>query len=472
MKKRIERDSLGRVEVPADRYWGAQTQRALDNFRIGSERVPLTLIRADAVVKQAAAVVNARLGLIPKDVADAIVRAAQEVVDGTHDGEFPLRIWQTGSGTQTNMNVNEVLANRASEILGGGRGSKRCVHPNDDVNRSQSTNDTFPTAMHVAAASEATASLLPALDRLRAVFEQLAKRYAGVVKTGRTHLMDATPVTLGQTIGGWASQVAAARASVTRALDDVYELAIGGTAVGTGLNTHPDFAARAAAEIARRTQLPFRTAPDRFAALAAHDALVGLSGELRRLACALTKIANDVRWLSSGPRCGIGEIRIPANEPGSSIMPGKVNPTQCEALVMVCTQVIGLDAAVAIAGSQGNFELNVQKPLIAYNILTSMGLLSDAVDSFNERCAVGIEPNEERIADLLSRSLMLVTALTPHIGYDAAAKVAHKAHIEGTTLREAAVALGVMSAERYDELVDPKKMVAPNLGKTPRKKKK
>jgi fumarate hydratase class II len=461
MKTRVERDSMGEVRVPAARLWGAQTQRALDHFKIGDERMPVALIRAYAVVKQSAAAANTRLGALDADTADAIVRAAQEVIDGQHDEEFPLRIWQTGSGTQTHMNVNEVLANRASELLGGGRGNERSVHPNDHVNRSQSTNDTFPTAMHVAAATGVTSSLLPALERLSGVLKERAEEFADVVKTGRTHLMDATPVTLGQVMHGWAAQLDAGEDAVATALGEVYELAIGGTAVGTGLNAPRDYADTAAAEIAERTGLPFVSAPDKFASLAAHDAMVGLSGALRRLAASLIKIANDVRWLASGPRCGIGEITIPANEPGSSIMPGKVNPTQCEALIMACTHVIGLDAAVAIAGSQGNFELNVNKPLIAHNVLVSIRLLAEGMESFNAHCASGIEPDRARIDDLLGRSLMLVTALAPRVGYDTAARIAHKAHSEGRTLREVAVELGEVTAQEYDEIVQPGRMVHP-----------
>ncbi|MEO1268051.1 MAG: class II fumarate hydratase, partial [Myxococcota bacterium] len=430
---RIETDSMGEVQVPADRYWGAQTQRSLDNFRISDQTMPMPLIRAYAIVKQAAAEVNAGLGEIGEDVAQAIESAAQEVIDGKLDGEFPLKVWQTGSGTQTNMNVNEVIANRASELMGGERGKKSPVHPNDHVNRSQSTNDSFPTAMHVAAGIEVHERLLPQLDALSAVFDAQATRFADVIKTGRTHLMDATPLSLGQAIGGWSAQLSDGRRAIIHALEQIYALALGGTAVGTGLNTHPEYASKTAGAIARRTGHPFVTAPNKFAALGAHDAMVGLSGALRQLACALMKIANDVRWLASGPRCGIGEIIIPANEPGSSIMPGKVNPTQCEALTMVCAQVIGNDTAVAVAGSQGNFELNVYKPVIASNVLDSIRLLADAMRSFNIHCAAGIEPNHARIAELLQRSLMLVTALNPHIGYDKAAEIAKKAYKEGST---------------------------------------
>ena len=459
---RIETDSMGEVQVPADRYWGAQTQRSLENFRISDQTMPMPLIRAYAIVKQAAAEVNAGLGEISEEVAGAIEAAAQEVIDGKLDGEFPLKVWQTGSGTQTNMNVNEVIANRASELMGGERGTKKPVHPNDHVNRSQSTNDSFPTAMHVAAGLEANDLLLPQLDALVAVFEEQSERFADVIKTGRTHLMDATPLSLGQAIGGWAAQLKDGRQAVVHALEQIYALALGGTAVGTGLNTHPSYAEATAAAIARRTGKPFVTAPNKFAALGAHDAMVGLSGALRQLACALMKIANDVRWLASGPRCGIGEIIIPANEPGSSIMPGKVNPTQCEALTMVCAQVMGNDTAVAVAGSQGNFELNVYKPVIASNVLDSIRLLADATRSFNIHCAVGIEPNHERIDELLKRSLMLVTALNPHIGYDKAAEIAKKAYKEGSTLKEAALALGHLTEAQFDEFVDPADMITPN----------
>ena len=464
MKHRIESDSMGKVEIPVDRYWGAQTQRALANFEIGGEKVPMPLIRAYAVVKSAAAEVNAALGAIRKEIAEAIRQAAQEIIDGKLNEEFPLGIWQSGSGTQTNMNVNEVIANRASEILGAARGAKRLVHANDDVNCSQSTNDSFPTAMHIAAVREVKGDLLPAIDALHATLEGLSKSYAGIVKTGRTHLMDATPLTLGQAIGGWAAQLACARTAIVRALEPVHALALGGTAVGTGLNTHPDYAKKAAEAIARLTGEPFVSAPNKFAALASHDELVGLSGALKQLACALTKIANDVRWLASGPTCGIGEIFIQSNEPGSSIMPGKANPTQCEVVMMVCCQVIGKDAAVTAGGSQGNFELNVCKPLIAYNVLTSIDLLAGAIRSFDASCASTIVPNRKRIDELLGRSLMLVTALSPHIGYDKTAKIAQKAYSEGKTLREAAVELGFVSRELFDALVKPEEMVKPNLG--------
>ena len=434
MSFRIETDSMGEIQVPTDKLWGAQTQRSLENFRISDETMPEVLIRAYAIVKQAAAEVNCELGEIGEDIARNIIDAAQEVIEGKHSEEFPLKVWQTGSGTQTNMNVNEVIANRASEIMGGTRGEKSPVHPNDHVNRAQSTNDSFPTAMHVAAVLEVHERLLPPLAELIDVFDKLAERYADVVKTGRTHLQDATPLTLGQTIGGWSAQLKQAAIAIKKSLEPVYELALGGTAVGTGLNTHPEYAAKAAAVIARRSGKPFVTADNKFAALAAHDAMVGLSGALKQLACAAMKVANDVRWLASGPRCGFGEIIIPANEPGSSIMPGKVNPTQCEALTMLCCQVVGNDAAVALAGSQGNFELNVYKPVIISNVLQSTRLLGDGLRSFNVHCAVGIEPNTPRIEELLQKSLMLVTALNPHIGYDKASKIAKKAYEDGTTL--------------------------------------
>jgi fumarate hydratase class II len=462
MSFRVETDSMGEVQVPTDRLWGAQTQRSLENFRISNETMPPTLIRAYAIVKQAAAEVNCELGELSDAVAQGIIAAAQEVVDGKHQGEFPLKVWQTGSGTQTNMNVNEVIANRASEMMGGKRGEKTPVHPNDHVNRAQSTNDSFPTAMHVAAVLEVDERLMPSLDGLINVFDTLAERYASLVKTGRTHLQDATPLTLGQTIGGWSAQLKQAQKAIATTLAPVHELALGGTAVGTGLNTHPDYAVKVAASIAKRSGKPFVTADNKFAALAAHDAMVGLSGGLKQLACAAMKIANDVRWLASGPRCGFGEIIIPANEPGSSIMPGKVNPTQCEALTMLCCQVVGNDAAVALAGSQGNFELNVYKPVIISNVLQSVRLLGDGLRSFNENCAVGIEPNEERINELLQKSLMLVTALNPHIGYDKASKIAKKAYNDGTTLKEAAGELGYLDAAEFDRLVVPGEMVKPN----------
>ncbi len=455
---RIEHDSFGEVRVPVDRLWGAQTQRSLENFRISGERMPAELIRALALIKRSCARVNAVLGAVPADKAQAIAAAADEVLAGKHDGEFPLVVWQTGSGTQTNMNVNEVLANRASEILGGKRGNKRVVHPNDDVNCSQSSNDVFPTSISVAAVQALHGRLLPELRKLRDALASKALEYKDLVKIGRTHLQDATPLTLGQEISGWTSQLDHGVSHIQDSLPHLYELAIGGTAVGTGLNAHPEFAERVADEIASVTDLPFVSASNKFEALAANDALVHAHGALKTLAASLTKIANDVRWLASGPRSGIGEITIPENEPGSSIMPGKVNPTQSEALTMLCAQVLGNDVAINVGGASGNFELNVFKPLIAHNFLQSVRLLADGARSFRENCAVGIAPRRERIAELLANSLMLVTALNPHIGYDKAAQIAKKAHTEGTTLKQAAVALGV-GADQFDAWVRPEKMV-------------
>jgi fumarate hydratase class II len=460
-KTRIETDSMGDIAVAADRYWGAQTERSLHHFSIGSEHFPRPLIRALGVLKKAAALANGELGQLSQAAVDLIVRAADEVIAGSLDAHFPLFVWQTGSGTQTNMNANEVISNRAIELAGGTVGSKRPIHPNDHVNRGQSSNDTFPTAMHIAAAEEVVHRLLPAIARLRATLESKATAFADIVKIGRTHLQDATPVTLGQEISGWVAQIDLARRSVDAAMPAVYELALGGTAVGTGLNTHPDYAERSARQIAALTGLPFTSAPNKFAALAGHEALVALHGALRTLATALMKMANDVRWLASGPRSGLAEIVIPENEPGSSIMPGKVNPTQSEALTMVCAQVMGNDVAVGIGGASGNFELNVFKPLIIHNVLQSLGLLADASTNFDRFCAAGIEPNHARIRENLERSLMLVTALNPHIGYDNAATIAKKAHKEGTTLREAAVALGLVTAEQFDAWVDPRAMTRP-----------
>ncbi len=459
MSTRIETDSMGEIEVASDRYWGAQTERSLHHFDIGHDTFGRPMIRALGLLKKACATVNGRLGVLPADTVALVVQAADEVVAGTLDAHFPLHVWQTGSGTQSNMNANEVIGNRAIELAGGVLGSKSPVHPNDDVNRGQSSNDTFPTAMHIAAAEQAVHHVTPAVRALRDVLDGKAKAFADIVKIGRTHLQDATPVTLGQEISGWVDQLDHAIGAVERALPDVYELALGGTAVGTGLNTHPRFAVDAAAEIATLTGLPFRTAPNKFAALAGHEALAGLSGAFKVLAAALNKIANDVRWLASGPRSGIGEITIPENEPGSSIMPGKVNPTQSEAMTMVCAQVMGNDVAVNIGAMSGNFELNVFKPLIIHNVLHSARLLGDACAMFREHCAAGIEPNRARIAENLGRSLMLVTALNPHIGYDNAAKIAKKAHKDGTTLREAALALGLVADADFDRFVDPKKMV-------------
>ncbi|MEW6706910.1 MAG: class II fumarate hydratase [Pseudomonadota bacterium] len=456
---RIERDTFGPIEVPAQALWGAQTQRSLQNFRISGERQPRELIHALAQVKRAAAEVNRELGQLPPDKADAIMAAADEVLGGRHDSEFPLVVWQTGSGTQTNMNLNEVLANRASEILGGERGEGRLVHPNDDVNRGQSSNDVFPTAMHVAAAVGIEQRLLPALRALRDTLHAKSLAFMDIVKIGRTHLQDATPLTLGQEFSGYVAQLEQNARHLQAALPHLYELALGGTAVGTGLNAHPDFAFRVADAIARLTGLPFVTAPSKFEVMAAADALVHAHGALKTLAASLSKIANDIRWLASGPRSGLGEISIPENEPGSSIMPGKVNPTQSEALTMACCQVFGNDVAVNMGGASGHFELNVYRPMIAHNVLQSIRLLADGMVSFNEHCAVGIAPNRERIAELLQRSLMLVTALNPHIGYDKAAQIAKKAHREGSTLREAALALGYVTAEQFDLWVRPEKMV-------------
>jgi fumarate hydratase class II len=460
MTTRVETDSMGPIEVPADKYYGAQTMRSRMNFRIGKEQMPIEVVRAFGILKKAAAITNYELDNLDKDVCDLIVRAADEVIEGKLDDHFPLVVWQTGSGTQSNMNVNEVISNRAIELAGGKMGSKTPVHPNDHVNRSQSSNDTFPTAMHIAAVI-AVEEMLPRVRLLRDTLDGKAKAFASIVKIGRTHLQDATPLTLGQEISGWVSQIDHALAAVEATMPQLRELALGGTAVGTGLNTHPQYADRVAAKIAELSGKDFVSAPNKFAALAGHDAFVGTSGALKQLAVALMKIANDVRWLSSGPRSGIGEIRIPENEPGSSIMPGKVNPTQCEAMTMVCTQVMGNDATIGIAGSQGNFELNVYKPVMAYNLLQSIRLLGDTCQSFNDNCAVGIEPNLETIDDKLRRSLMLVTALNPIIGYDNAAKVAKHAYKSNTTLREAAVELGLLTGEQFDEAVQPEEMVGP-----------
>jgi fumarate hydratase, class II len=456
---RTEKDTMGTIEVPADRYWGAQTQRSLEHFRIGSDRFPREIIRALGVLKKACALVNRELGLLPEDKARAIVQAADEVIAGRLDEHFPLSVWQTGSGTQTNMNANEVIANRAIELLGGRLGSQQPVHPNDDVNRSQSSNDTFPTAMHIAAVEQIEGRLVPAVTRLRDTLRAKSRAFADVVKIGRTHLQDAVPLTLGQEISGWVSQLDRALGHIRAGMPGLHELALGGTAVGTGLNAPPGFGERAARVIADLTGHPFVSAPNKFEALAAHDALVGVHGALRALVAALTKIANDVRWLASGPRCGIGELRIPENEPGSSIMPGKVNPTQCEALTMVCAQVMGNDVAVGVGGASGNFELNVYKPLIVHNVLNSVRLLADACASFDTHCAHGIEPDRERIRELVERSLMLVTALAPRLGYDRAAKIAKTAHAEGLTLKEAAVKLGYLTAEEFDREVRPESMV-------------
>ncbi|MBS0390758.1 MAG: class II fumarate hydratase [Proteobacteria bacterium] len=456
---RTERDTFGPIDVPADRLWGAQTQRSLLNFDISGERQPREIILALAQVKRASARVNQALGLLDARKSEAIVAAADEVIAGRHEGEFPLVVWQTGSGTQTNMNVNEVLANRASELLGGARGEARLVHPNDDVNKSQSSNDVFPTAMHVAAVEAIAHRLLPALATLRATLEAKADAFDDIVKIGRTHLQDATPLTLGQEFSGWVAQLAHGERHLRDALPHLCELALGGTAVGTGLNAPKGYAEQVAADLAAQTGLPFVTSPNKFESLASCDALVAAHGALKTLAASLMKIANDVRWLASGPRSGIGEITIPENEPGSSIMPGKVNPTQCEALTMLAAQVLGNDVAINVGGASGNFELNVFRPMVAHNFLQSVRLLADGMKSFNDHCAVGIEPNRARIDELVERSLMLVTALNTHIGYDKAAQIAKKAHHEGTSLREAALALGHVTAVQFDEWVVPGKMV-------------
>ncbi len=458
---RVESDSMGKIEVPAAHYWGAQTQRSLIHFAIGHETMPRSLIRAIGILKKAAAEVNRQLGKLDEENTALIVRAAEEVISGELEAEFPLRIWQTGSGTQTNMNANEVISNRAIQLIGGEMGSKKPIHPNDHVNMSQSSNDTFPTAMHIAAAEEITHRLLPAVGHLRDSLEDKQAEIEGIVKIGRTHLMDAVPLTLGQEFSGYIAQLDHDIARVKAVLPDLMELAIGGTAVGTGLNTHPEFADRCAARIAELTGLPFKAAANKFAALAAHDALVMASGALKTLACSLMKIANDIRWMGSGPRCGLGELSLPENEPGSSIMPGKVNPTQSEAMTMVCVQVMGNDAAIAFAGSQGNFELNVFKPVMIHNLLQSVTLLSDACGLFAKYCVDGIQPNREQLEHYVASSLMLVTALSPHIGYDNAAKVAKLAHEKGTTLRQAAEELGFLKAEEFDRLVRAEKMIQP-----------
>lgn len=456
---RTEHDSFGAIEVPVDRLWGAQTQRSLQHFDISGERMPAELIHALAQVKRAAARVNQRLGLLDAAKARAIVAAADEVIAGQHSQEFPLVVWQTGSGTQTNMNLNEVLANRASELLGGARGAQRLVHPNDEVNRSQSSNDVFPTAMHLAALAAIHQQLLPALDALRDTLAAKAQAFDGIVKIGRTHLQDATPLTLGQEFSGYVAQLTHGQAHLRAALPHLCELALGGTAVGTGLNAPAGFAEQAAAELAQRTGLPLVSAPNKFEALASCDALVHAHGALKTLAVSLMKIANDVRWLASGPRSGLGELSLPENEPGSSIMPGKVNPTQCEALTMLCAQVLGNDVAIGIGGASGNFELNVFRPLVAHNFLQSVRLLADGMRSFDHHCAQGIEPNRARIQALLDQSLMLVTALNPHIGYDQSAAIAKRAHTQGLSLREAAIASGQVSAEQFDRWVVPAEMV-------------
>jgi fumarate hydratase class II len=462
---RIEQDSMGDIAVPANHYWGAQTQRSIINFPIGRERFvwQAPMIQALGYLKKAAAMANKELGELPAEIADPIVAAAQLVVENKLDSEFPLVVFQTGSGTQSNMNTNEVISNKAIELVGGVIGSKSPIHPNDHVNRGQSSNDTFPTAMHIAVALQVKERLLPSVAQLRDTFKTLAARYETLVKTGRTHLQDATPITLGQEIGSWAAQLDFALEHVEAQLPGIYDLAIGGTAVGTGLNAHPKFGDTVARHLKELTGLPFRSAENKFFALSAHDALVNMSASLRTLAGALMKIANDVRWLASGPRCGIGEIQIPENEPGSSIMPGKVNPTQCEAMTMVCVQVFGNDAAVAFAGSQGNFQLNVYKPVMVHNVMESIALISDACLSFDEHCAVGILPHEERIRENLEKNLMLVTALNKHIGYDKAAKIAKTAHLKGQSLKEAALESGFLTEAEYDSWINPLAMTQPSV---------
>ncbi len=460
-KTRTESDSMGDIEVPAERYWGAQTQRSLTNFRIGGERMPAPLVRALGIQKKAAALTNMADGALDKKLGRAMVQAADEIIDGTLADEFPLVVWQTGSGTQSNMNANEVIAGRANEILGGARGGKSPVHPNDHVNMGQSSNDTFPTAMHISAAEEIANRLIPSLETLRQALDAKTKQFDGIIKIGRTHLQDATPLTLGQEFSGYAKQVEYGIARARGTLPRLLQLAQGGTAVGTGLNARKGFAEAFAAEVAKITGLPFVTAENKFEALAAHDAVIEASGALNVLAASLMKIANDLRLLGSGPRSGIGELALPANEPGSSIMPGKVNPTQAEALTMVCTQVMGNHVTVTVAGSQGHLELNVFKPVMIYNLLQSIRLLADSAVSFADNCVVGIEANEERIAALMRESLMLVTALNPHIGYDNAAKVAKQAFTDGTTLKAAAVALGLLTEEQFDQWVRPENMIGP-----------
>jgi len=458
---RLESDSMGNVEVPADKYWGAQTQRSIEHFAIGRDVMPNELIRGFGLLKKAAALTNHELGLMKKETMELIVRAADEVIAGKWNDQFPLRIWQTGSGTQTNMNFNEVISNRAIEIAAGKIGSKNPVHPNDHVNQSQSSNDTFPTAMHIAAVESLVHDLLPSIQILRDGLAEKQEKFSHIVKTGRTHLQDAVPLTLGQEFSGYVAQLDAAMANIKLTLPGLYELAIGGTAVGTGLNTHPQFAEKAAGYIAQLTKLPFVTAPNKFAALAAHDAFVFASGALKTLACSLMKIANDIRWLGSGPRCGLGELILPANEPGSSIMPGKVNPTQSEAMTMVCVQVMGNDAAIGFADSQGNFELNVFKPVIIHNFMNSVRLLSDSARMFNKYCVKDLLADERQINQSVQNSLMLVTALAPKIGYDKAAEIAHKAWHDGSSLLEACLALGYLSEKEFKELVRPETMIGP-----------
>jgi len=461
MDYRIETDTMGEVKVPADKYWGAQTQRSKENFKIGGETFPREIIRALGILKKAAALTNNELGMLPDDKKDLIVQAADEVIEGKLDEHFPLVVWQTGSGTQTNMNTNEVISNRAIEIAGGVMGSKKPVHPNDDVNKAQSSNDTFPTAMHIAAVEETYRRLIPMLTKLRDTLQKKSEEFADIIKNGRTHLMDATPLTLGQEFSGYVQKLTNGLSRIEAALPRLSELALGGTAVGTGLNTHKDFAEMAAAKISELTGKKFTSAPNKFEALAAHDAIVEFSGVLNTIAGSLFKIANDIRWMGSGPRSGIGELYLPANEPGSSIMPGKVNPTQAEAMTMVCTQVMGNHTTITFAGASGNFELNVYKPVMIYNLLQSIRLLADASSSFSDHMVAGIVPNKERIKQLVENSLMLVTALNPYVGYDKAAKIAKKAFNDNQTLKEAAIELGILTAEQFDEYVRPEKMIGP-----------
>jgi fumarate hydratase class II len=465
MENRLETDSMGEIQVPADRYYGAQTARSLIHFDIGSETMPREIIRGMGILKKASAIVNCELGLLAENKKDLISKAADEVIDGKLDDHFPLRVWQTGSGTQSNMNSNEVIANRGIEIVGGKMGSKEPVHPNDDVNKGQSSNDTFPTAMHIAAVERIEDHLIPAVTNLRDTLKTKAEKFADIIKIGRTHLMDATPLTLGQEFSGYKTQLDNSLDRIQGCLPRLRQIALGGTAVGTGLNSHPDFPVKVAAEISRISGRDFVTAPNKFEALAAHDAIVEASGVMKTIACSLMKIANDIRWLGSGPRCGVGELVLPANEPGSSIMPGKVNPTQSEAMTMVAVQVIGNDTAVNVGGASGNFELNVFKPVMIYNLLQSIRLIADSCRSFNDHCAKGIEPNKQVIGDHLKNSLMLVTALNPHIGYDNAAKVAKKAYLDNSTLKEAVVALGLLTAEEFDEKVRPEEMTGPSRPK-------
>ena len=458
---RIEKDTMGEIAVPQNRLWAAQTERSLENFRISTEKMPPELIHALATVKKASALANMDLALLNKKIGRAIVKAADEVLDGDHPDEFPLAVWQTGSGTQSNMNMNEVLANRGSEILGGKRGGERLINPNDHVNLSQSSNDVFPSAMYIAATAAVVYGVIPSLQELHDTLDAKAKKFKGIVKIGRTHLQDATPLTLGQEISGWVAQLAHGIKHLQACVPHLSEIALGGTAVGTGLNSHPKYAKLVAQKIAELTKLPIKTAPNKFEALAAHDGMVFAHGGLKTVACSLMKIANDVRWLASGPRCGIGEIQIPENEPGSSIMPGKVNPTQCEAITMLAAQVMGNDVAIGVGGSSGNFELNVFKPVMAHNFLQSCRLIEDGVRSFRVHCAVGIEPNTKRIEHNVQNSLMLVTALNPHIGYENAAKIAKKAHKDGSTLKEAALALELLTDKQFDAWVRPEKMIGP-----------